>query len=252
MAASDTSTFPVAALDWLALPGASSILAVGTSSLAIARRLPSASPALSVIDRDTDRLAAIKRRMPSVTAVGAAPDALPFTPCLFDQLVVADLLHTLPPRLSLAEFARVLRPGGRLAVVHTGRDDTVPWVRRLGAILRQLNPSVMSDSGFLGTEAAMAHNQYFRQVEQRSFRRWIPADKRELLDMVGRSEAVAAASDADREQVLAEVGELYESSARAPEPLLLPYTVACWRAVVDHSELTASLDTSDVGLRITL
>lgn len=252
MATPETSTFPVAALDWLALPGATSALAVGASSLGIARRLTPHSLHLSVIDRNVEQLASIQRRLPGVTVIAGSPDAIPFVPCRFDQVVISDLLHTLPPRLSLAEFARVLRPGGTLAVVHTGRDDTVPWVRRLSSILRRLDPTAMTDSGFLGTEAAMAHNQYFRDVEQRNFRRWVPVGKPELLAMVEHSSGVASASADDRDALLAEVAELYDTSARAPEPLLLPYTVACWRAVVDHSELTASLITSDVGLRITL
>ena len=34
-------------------------------------------------------------------------------------------------------------------------------------------------------------------------------------------------------RLMSDVGELYATSARVPEPLLLPYRVVCWRAVVD-------------------
>ena len=37
-----------------------------------------------------------------------------------------------------------------------------------------------------------------------------------------------------------------------PDPLLLPYRVLCWRARVDHTELTAPLDLPDDGLQIQL
>ncbi|MEA5054927.1 MAG: methyltransferase domain-containing protein, partial [Propionicimonas sp.] len=169
MTSPNPSGFPVAALDWLALPGATSVLAVGAGSVGIARRLATPEARIAAVDRDVTRAAAAAAHRPDLTVVAGSPDAIPFAPCLFDQVVIADLLHTLAPRLTLAEFARVLRPGGTLAVVHTGRDDSVPWVRRLGGILRSLDPRAMTDSGYLGTEAAMAHNQYFREVEQRSF-----------------------------------------------------------------------------------
>ena len=46
--------------------------------------------------------------------------------------------------------------------------------------------------------------------------------------------------------------QLYESSARNPEPLLQPYSVLCWRARVDHSELSGLLRLPAEGLQITL
>ena len=40
--------------------------------------------------------------------------------------------------------------------------------------------------------------------------------------------------------------------ARVPDPLLLPYTVTCWQGAVDHTELTAPLESDGAGLRIRL
>jgi hypothetical protein len=42
------------------------------------------------------------------------------------------------------------------------------------------------------------------------------------------------------------VGELYDSSARSPEPLLLPFQASCWRAMVDHSQLSMADAIDDV------
>ena len=53
-----------------------------------------------------------------------------------------------------------------------------------------------------------------------------------------------------RAKLLAEVGDLYDTSARAPEPLLLPYQASCWRAVVDHSGLALEADRDALHIRL--
>ncbi len=246
------SPFPPSAVDWLTAPAASSLLAVGIGSLALARRLSPRAQRLAVVDRDPERVARAFRSLPGLIAVTAAPDAIPLVPCVVDQVVVVDLLHSLPPRLALAEFARVLRPGGSLAVVHTARDDSVPWVRRLAGIIRKLDPDAMTGTALAPTQAALHDNPYFPMLQRREFRRWVPADKKDLRRMIARLDGVAAAEPEARAEVLAEADALYDSVARIPEPLLLPYTVTCWRGTVDHTELTAPLEPEDVGLRITL
>ncbi len=246
------SPFPPSAVEWLTAPAAASLLAVGIGSLTLARRLNPHPTRLAVVDRDAARVAAAAARLPGLVAITAAPDAIPLVPCVADQVVVVDLLHTLPPRLALAEFARVLRPGGSLAVVHTARDDSVPWVRRLAGIVRRLDPDAMTGGALAPTQAALHDNPYFPMLQRREFRRWVPADKQDLRQMIGRLSGAADADPELRREVLADADALYDAVARVPDPLLLPYTVTCWRGTVDHTELTAPLEPEDVGLRITL
>ncbi|MGB7964254.1 MAG: methyltransferase domain-containing protein [Propionicimonas sp.] len=247
---SQRPALPQSAFDWLAGHRQDALLAVGAASLTPARHLVGTGT-LTLVDRATSRLAAAAHRHPGLGVVAGAPDALPFASCSFDQVVVAELLHTLAPRLCLAEFARVLRTGGTLAVLQTVRDDSVPWVRRLAAILRQVDPTAMT-SDESATAVALADSRYFPTAEQRRFRLWMPAAKPELLAMVERLPGISGAEPSDRQGVLAAVGALYEASARVPEPLLLPYSVVCWRAQVDHSQLTAPIELPEDGLRISI
>jgi hypothetical protein len=69
--------------------------------------------------------------------------------------------------------------------------------------------------------------------------------------MVERRPAVAQLNAGARARLLREVGAVYDSSARAPEPLMLPFQTSCWRVEVDHSKLVITDDFDDV-LRIRL
>ncbi len=246
-----SSAFPLPAVEWLSAD-ADAVLAVGRPSFGLATRFSPKARQLTLVARETAGLVAAAHRLPGAIAVAASPDALPFAPCSFDRAVVVDTLHGLPPRLALAEFARVLRAGGGLAVVHTDRDDSVPWVRRLAGIVQRMDPRAMTGSAMSATVAALHDNPYFPMLQRREFRRWVPVTRDDLLTMVRRLGGFAAAEPELAGTVLTEVGALYDQVARVPEPLLLPYTVTCWQGTVDHTELTAPLETDDAGLRIRL
>ena len=207
---------------------------------------------LTLVDRDREGVSLLLRRAPTGMPLVAAAEALPLAPCSFDRVLLAQNFHQYAPGLALSEFARVLRPGGGLGVSYTVRDDSVPWVKRLVALVRQIDPEAMS--GDYGTDSlqALTGSAYFPTVETRSFRRWVPITQSGLSAMVERTPAAQGLGADARAALLADVVALYENAARPPEPLLLPYQVQCWRAVVDHTELTAPLDLPDDGLQIQL
>ncbi len=244
--------FPAPALDWLAPSEPGRVLAIGRPSAVTANRLVGQGNRVMLADRAGSAARASRRRYPALQVVAAAPDALPFAPCSFDQVLVAQGMHLLPPGLALEEFARVLAPGGRLSVLYTVRDDSVPWVRRLAAILREYDPDAMAGGEELYSVAAIAASAHFPVVEHRSFRQWVPITRDGMLEMVSSAPRLAALEESAANQLLDQVGALYDSSARQPEPLLLPYSVMCWRAEVDHSEFSSALRPPEDGLQINL
>lgn len=239
------------ALAWLVGESDGPTLILGNSSAAFAAGLRGRHR-LTLVDRDRDAVSALLRRAPSGLPMVAAAEALPLAPCSFDRVLLAQNFHTFAPGLALSEFARVLRPGGRLGITYTVRDDSVPWVKRLVRTVRQHDPDAMG--GAYGTESvqALQDSAYFPQVQTRSFRRWVPIDRPGLVEMVTRMPAAQKLDEQTRAALLDEVGAVYDNSARPPEPLLLPYRVSCWSAEVDHTELTAPLDLPDYGFRIPL
>jgi SAM-dependent methyltransferase len=218
----------------------------------MANRLTGLGSSVIVTDRSAPAARAVHRRNPNLFGIGAAPDALPFVPCTFGGVLLAQSVQILTSELVLDEFARVLAPGGRLAVLHTSRDDSVPWVRRLAAILQAYDPDAMTGGEEFYSVAAIAASAHFPVVEHHTFRLWVPVTRDGLLEMVGSAPTLAALDQPDADRLRAEVGALYDGSARQPEPLLLPYSVMCWRATVDHSELSRQLQPPEDGLRISL
>lgn len=251
MSATTQPAFPQAALEWLAPTTTASrrVLLLGRTAAALAAPLAASTPDMVACDTSRAGVRTLLNRAPRALPTVARPERLPFAPLAFAVVHVHQSLHTLVPD-ALASIARVLAPGGHLAVSYTVRDDSVPWVRRLTALLRDVDPDAMA--GAYGTDSVdrLSASPWFADVAERSHRLWVPISRVDLLGMVARR---FPDLDQDRlSQLMADVGALYENSARVPEPLLLPYRVACWRATVDHSELSAPLELPDEGLRIRL
>ncbi len=245
-------SYPEAALEWLvpAPLGDAKVLVLGRSGAPVIESLARTSAALFATDASRAGLRTLLHRAPRALPTVARADRLPFVPCAFDAVVVHQSLHTLDLHAVLPEIARVLVPGGRLAVSWTIRDDSVPWVRRLATLMRGVDPSAMT--GDYGTDAvaALGASPHFTDVEHRGHRLWVPISRVDLMDMVANR--FPSLEPERLSELLDAVGALYESSARPPTPLLLPYQVACWRATVDHSEFTSQLEPPTQSLRFSL
>lgn len=247
-----SGSFPSATTEWLAPVEPGRVLAIGRASAAAADRLTQLGSEVTIADKSPSAVRAARHRYPRLQSVAAAPDALPFQACAFDEVLVVQGLHLLPTGLALDEFARVLAPGGRLVAQYTVRDDSVPWVRRLAKILRTYDPDAMTSGEELYSVSAIAASPHFPVVEHRSFRLWVPITRDGMLEMISSAPKLATLGQPEADRLLDEVAALYDTSARRPEPLLLPYSVMCWRATVDHSELSTALHPPEDGLQINL
>jgi ubiquinone/menaquinone biosynthesis C-methylase UbiE len=243
--------YPEAAVAWMVGPEPMRVLNLGAGRGGFAAMLSDAAHEVFCIDRTVDLVAELPARLGTQRHVVGRVESLPFLSCHFDVVTAAQTLHQFPPGLALSEIARVLKPGGHLAIAYNTRDDTVPWVRRLIALMREADPDAMR--GDYGEESVelVAESPYFGLLERRNFRNWMPITREALISMVERRPAVRQLKSVARDRLLGEVGALYDSSARRPDPLMLPFQTSCWRVEVDHSKLVITDDFDDV-LRIKL
>ena len=88
--------------------------------------------AVEPVDAMRAQLAAAQ---PAVRALPGTADALPLADAALDAIACAQAFHWFATRAALDEFARVLKPGGRLGLVWNVRDESVDWVAELTRIV---------------------------------------------------------------------------------------------------------------------
>jgi SAM-dependent methyltransferase len=249
--ATQRNPYPESAVAWMVGSEPVRVLDLGTGRGGFASLLSDAGHEVFCIDRTVDRVARLPARLGSRRHVVGRVESLPFLSCHFDVVTAAQTLHHFAAELALSEIARVLKPGGHLAIAYNTRDDTVPWVRRLIGLMREADPESMRGDYGENSVEKVAQSQYFGLFERRNFRNWMPITRDGLISMVDRRPAVGQLNPTARDRLLREVGGLYDSSARRPDPLMLPFHTSCWRVEVDHSKLAITGDFEDV-LRIKL
>jgi ubiquinone/menaquinone biosynthesis C-methylase UbiE len=106
--------------------GCRTALDVGCGDGMLARRLAERSAEVTGIDRDP-RMIALARAQPQERVQFIEADFLahPFQPDSFDFVCANTSLHHMDFAAALAAMARVLRPGGRLAVIGLAADKSV-------------------------------------------------------------------------------------------------------------------------------
>ncbi|HEY6683411.1 MAG TPA: class I SAM-dependent methyltransferase, partial [Propionibacteriaceae bacterium] len=135
--------YPDAAAAWMVGPESLRVLVLGAGRGGFAAMLRDAGHEVFCIDRTVELVAGLPARLGTRLHVVGPIESLPFLSCHFDVVTAAQNLHRFPPELALSEIARVLKPGGRLAIAYNTRDDTVPWVRRLITLMREADPEAM-------------------------------------------------------------------------------------------------------------
>ena len=218
-------SYPTEAAAWLAGSGRSRVLELGAGTGKLTEQLAALGHHVLATDPLQPMLRHLVRRLPGVPVVRAAAERIPLRGRSVDVVVGAQAFHWFDLERALPEIARVLRPGGHLGLVWNIRDDRIPWVRRLGALIG--TPEQGSDPTH-----ALLSSHLFGYVDTATFRFWQPLDRPRLRALVASRSHVATLPEAERDRLLASVDELYDSYGRGPDGMLMPYVTHCYRAVV--------------------
>jgi ubiquinone/menaquinone biosynthesis C-methylase UbiE len=217
--------YPADAVAWLAGGEAKVVLELGAGTGKLTRQLVDQGHAVFATEPDEAMLAVLRERVPEVSAKVATAEEIPANDRSVDVVVVAQAFHWFDHEAALAEIARVLKPGGHVALVWNSRDERIPWVRRMGDILGRQD---------LDTSSAqhLVHSGLFGFMEEATFKHWQEVHRESILDMARSRSSFAVMSDDERERHLAEVLAFYDDYGRGMDGMQIPYVTRCYRAVV--------------------
>lgn len=218
-------SYPPEAVAWLVGDQPQTVLEVGAGTGKLTEVLVALGHEVHATDPDDAMLARLRDRLPDVPTSVAAAEELPAADGSYDVVVVGQAFHWFDHGRALAEIARALRPGGRLALVWNERDERIPWVRRLGRIIGA------QEQGTDPTETLVTSGR-FGFVEHGSFKHWQAIDRESVQDLVLSRSNVAVLDQEGRRAKLAEVLDFYDDFGRGMDGMQLPYVASCFRATV--------------------
>jgi ubiquinone/menaquinone biosynthesis C-methylase UbiE len=215
--------YPPAAVGWLVgelgLGEGSTVvdLAAGTGKLTVVlartrARVVAIEPAAGMLER-------LRAALPGVEAHEAPAEAIPLPDGCADAVTVAQAFHWFATEDALAEMQRVLRPGGRLALVWNRRDLSDPVQAELDAILAPHQGDVPRHRH--GTwRTTMEATQRFEPVAAREVAFEQRLDLEGLVERVLSTSFMAALPEPERTAVR---GQVEAIGRRVGEPIALPY-----------------------------
>jgi ubiquinone/menaquinone biosynthesis C-methylase UbiE len=217
--------YPAEAASWLVGGEARVVLELGAGTGKLTAELVTQGHAVHATDPDRAMLDILEARVPGASAKVASAEEIPVNDRSVDVVVCATSFHWFDHERALPEIARVLKPGGHLALVWNVVDERIPWARRLIDVLGRQQERPSSDE-------VLVQSDLFGFVEQKSFAHWHDLNRESLVDYVASRSDVATLDADARAAKLAQVVALYDDYGRGMDGMQLPLTATCFRAVV--------------------
>jgi SAM-dependent methyltransferase len=218
-------TYPREAVEWLVGAAPQSVLELGAGTGKLTRTLVELGHDVHATEPDEAMLAVLRRNLPDVRSSLGSAERIPAPDLSYDVVIAGQAFHWFDRAKALPEIARVLNPGGTLALAWNQRDESIPWVRKLGRIidgpLESIDPSEpLLDSGS------------FEGVEHARYSLWQTIHRASVVDLVLSRSHVAVLAEEEREAKRREVLAFYDDYGRGMDGMQLPYTCLAYRARV--------------------
>ena len=194
------------------------VLDIGAGTGKLTRVLVAAGASVVASEPSASMRATFAKVVPGTPQVAATAEHLPFSGSSFDAVTVAQAFHWFDAPRALAECARILRPGGGLALVWNERDESDPVVAELTRIskwdVHQPYPVGMDFGSVIDASGA------FGPVDRTVFRFTQELDRKSFVEQVESRSYIAVLPEDRRRAILDDVTAL---AAGLSEPILLPY-----------------------------
>lgn len=211
--------YPGPAIDWLTghlgLGPERAVLDVGAGTGKLTRTLVPSGARLVAVEPVAQMRSVLERQVPGVEALAGRAEDIPLPVGSVDAIVCGQAFHWFDGPRALAEFHRVLRPGGRLGLIWNRRRSDQPVHRAIDEIIERYR----QDTPAYHTEhwaRVFDENPWFGLADRTEMASEQRLDADGLVDRVLSISYVAALEDEERAQVEARLRALAEGGL---EPL---------------------------------
>ena len=196
-------SYPQEAIDWLIPARAQRVADVGAGTGKLTRQLRERGLDVIAVEPSAGMREELLRAVPGVPVLAGTGEQIPLADGIVDAVIVAQAWHWVDPERAVPEVARVLVPGGRLALLWNRRVEDEEWVADLSTII-----------GSRGTPGSGRHfpeiGPPFGPVERRSVDWVYRLSRAEMIDWVASRSYVITLPDERRHDVLGQVRDLLD------------------------------------------
>lgn len=220
--------YPKEAIKWLLPEDAHRVLDIGAGTGALTRSLLSLGLEVVAVEPDAQMRRVLMEQVPGVEVLPGRAEVLPLEDANVDAVLGGQMWHWVEAEKGALEVARVLRPGGTLGLLWNLRDERVPWMAALGALIHGEDRT-----GALRGRVLLPDGSPFDGGAVRQFpwsQELTPSD---VVDLVSTRSQVQVLGQQARDEVLAGVKKLVTTHPDLAGKTVLefPYVTSCFRAV---------------------
>jgi SAM-dependent methyltransferase len=228
---------PHEALDWLLPADTTDALEIGAGTGILTRLLVERIGHVTAVEPDKRMRAVLSTTTAGADVRAGVAEELPVENSSCDVVVAASAWHWVDEARAVPEVARVLRPGGRLALVWSGPDRSVDWMRSLwaGGIVFEPEERDAVDQRrrsrhVVNLEAGGPSP--FHEPETSLFRWTKPMTRKDLIALCATYSVVITMDDDTRERHLSAMREFLDNQEFlvGQDVIDVPMRAYCWRA----------------------
>jgi SAM-dependent methyltransferase len=174
----------------------------------------------------------LHRLLPAIPLAAGTAEALPLASGGLDAITVAQAFHWFDFERAIGEFARVLRPGGHLALCWNARDRSVDWVNSVWAVMDRVEKRAPWRDHENWRDSALREMPGFGPLHEEQFHHEQVLSPDGVVRRVASVSHVAVLPEPARTAVLDEVRAILAENptTRGQGFVAIPYRVDCYVA----------------------
>ncbi len=200
------------------------ILDVGAGTGKLTRALVRTGASVIAVEPLSEMRERLAETVPLAVPFDGTAERMAIRDSSVHAIAVAQAFHWFDGDRALAEFHRVLGPGGRVGLIWNVRDRRTPWVDAFDAIVDRVDPD-RPDHQTGKWRAAFERTTQFGPLQEREVEHAQTLTPTEIVDRARTVSSIAVLPEAERERVLDLVRELAAThpDIRGRESVSLPY-----------------------------